>query len=156
MCPYREKTSHEKPSLYNAKCDRTEYILTSVLENGLERLIGMIRPLTKGGWLTIRLKKAIFGKISPKISYVRKNKVTCSTTVITTTMLTEGAKVSGGFQPGLLMVVVKRNSIHWISKTKTWNPRIRSVFYILREEKYTSITRNTVIAREHVGCIGGR
>jgi len=49
MCPYREKTSHEKPSLYNAKCDRAEYILTSVLENGLERLIGVIRPLTKGG-----------------------------------------------------------------------------------------------------------
>jgi hypothetical protein len=49
MCPYREKTSHEKPTLYNAKCDPTEYILSSVLVNGLERLIGMIRPLTKGG-----------------------------------------------------------------------------------------------------------
>lgn len=49
MCPYREKTSHEKPSLYNAKCDSAEYILTSVVKNGLERLIGVIRPLTKGG-----------------------------------------------------------------------------------------------------------
>jgi hypothetical protein len=34
-------------------------------------------------------------------------------------MLTEAAKVSGRFQPGLLMEVVKRNSRHGISKTKT-------------------------------------
>jgi hypothetical protein len=34
-------------------------------------------------------------------------------------MLTETAKLSGGFQSGLLMAVVKRNSKHRISKAKT-------------------------------------